>query len=163
MRRTQHFVYQVQAIAHLLEGADHIDIKTTATERPLPEFVTRLLNYQPRWVTFLYGMRMVLVRFIGLRQKGIPRSPQLTEAPMTEGEKAGFFTVEAAAEERYWFAGITESHLTAYLGVVVEPSEPRRCHVVTVVHYHRWTGRVYFNVIRPFHHLVVGSMVRAAR
>lgn len=163
MPTANHFIFQVPEIAPLLEGAHHIDIKTAESERPLSEFVTRLLNYQPLWVTFLYGVRMVFVRFIGLRQKGVPPAPQLKSAPMTEGEQAAFFTVKAADAERYWFAGVSESHLTAHLGVVVEPTEPRRCHVVTVVHHHRWTGRLYFNVIRPFHHLVVRSMVRAAR
>ncbi|WP_218919788.1 DUF2867 domain-containing protein [Streptosporangium roseum] len=55
-------------------------------------------------------------------------------------------------------AGATESHLTACLAVVAEPG---RFHVVTVVKYHRWTGPVYFNAIRPFHHLVVLGMARA--
>jgi hypothetical protein len=34
--------------------------------------------------------------------------------------------------------------------------------VVTVVRYHNLAGRVYFNVIRPFHHLVVHAAMRAA-
>jgi len=33
--------------------------------------------------------------------------------------------------------------------------------VVTVVRYHAWNGPVYFNMIRPFHHLVVGRMAAA--
>ncbi|MGE6761631.1 DUF2867 domain-containing protein [Corallococcus interemptor] len=27
-------------------------------------------------------------------------------------------------------------------------------------HYRNWAGPVYFNVIRPFHHLVVARMAR---
>jgi hypothetical protein len=33
--------------------------------------------------------------------------------------------------------------------------------VVTIVHYKHWTGRLYFNVIRPVHHFVVSGMARA--
>ena len=59
-------------------------------------------------------------------------------------------------------ASATDTHLTAYLGVVAEPIPPdNRFHVITIVHYQRWTGPVYFNVIRPFHHLVVSKMVKA--
>jgi hypothetical protein len=76
-------------------------------------------------------------------------------------EPAAFFSVKMAKEDRYWFAGISESHLTAHLGVVMEPGQPNRFHVLTIVHYNRWTGPVYFNVIRPFHHLVVGQMMKA--
>jgi hypothetical protein len=48
------------------------------------------------------------------------------------------------------------------LGVIEDTTtEVRQLHVVTVVRYKNASGRVYFNVIRPFHHLVVGAMVRA--
>jgi len=30
------------------------------------------------------------------------------------------------------------------------------------VHYRSWAGPVYFNTIRPFHHIVVGSMMKHA-
>ncbi|MCP4674680.1 MAG: DUF2867 domain-containing protein [Deltaproteobacteria bacterium] len=43
-----------------------------------------------------------------------------------------FFTVVMAKDEHYW------------------------------VKYHHWTGPVYFNVIRSFHHFVVWAMVRTA-
>jgi hypothetical protein len=33
--------------------------------------------------------------------------------------------------------------------------------IKVVVHYKHWTGPVYFNLIRPFHHLVVSRMARA--
>jgi hypothetical protein len=51
--------------------------------------------------------------------------------------------------------------LTGYLAVVAEPLAHGRTrfHNITVVKYHRWTGPLYFKVIRPFHHLVVRSMV----
>jgi hypothetical protein len=77
---------------------------------------------------------------------------------------AYFFKVVAAAPEQYWFAEAAEAHLTAKLGIVVEPltADRNRFHVVTVVHYNKWTGVVYFNVTRPFHHLVGSSMMKAA-
>ena len=75
-----------------------------------------------------------------------------------------FFKVVAAKEDRYWFAEAIESHLTGKIGVVMESGLglQNTFHVITVVHYNNWTGPVYFNVIRPFHHLVVGSMGRHA-
>src|SRR5207253_647776 len=101
-------------------------------------------------------------RFLGMRQEAIPQSPSFrTETiPMLPGERASFFTVETALEDQYWVATADDSHLKAALGVVVEPLQDglKRFHVITVVHYHNWAGPVYFNVIRPFHHLVVGGM-----
>lgn len=73
-----------------------------------------------------------------------------------------FFTVEMASE-RVWVAGIVDTHLNADLGIVREAGENgrSRIHVITIVHYNKWTGVVYFNVIRPFHHLVVAQMAKS--
>mgnify|MGYP002713176637 CR=1 FL=1 len=158
------YIFQQDAIAPILADADHIDVKTVDGTVSMRQFVAGLMSYQPKWVTFLYGVRMVFVRLLGMKQKGVPRqrTMQPHEVPMAVGKRASFFKVKAAEEDHYWFAGITESHLTAHLGVVVEPLDGvrKRFHVVTVVHYHQWTGPVYFNMIRPFHHLVVRGMTK---
>ena len=39
--------------------------------------------------------------------------------------------------------------------------QKNRFYIMTVVHYKHWTGPVYFNMIRPFHHLVVRRMALA--
>jgi len=85
------------------------------------------------------------------------------DVSMTPGENAAFFTIDAAVEDEFYLASATESHLTAYLGVVREGLENGRSrfHVITIVHYHKWTGPLYFNVIRPFHHLVVAQMAQS--
>lgn len=161
------YIDTIPDIQPVLQGAHHIDVKTVTVNAPLSlrEFIAGMLAYQPGWVTFLYGVRMVFVRFLGMKQPGIPKAPRLTPetVPMIPGEPAAFFNVRLAKEEAYWFAEIKDQHLNAALGVVVEPlTETQKCfHVVTVVHYNHWTGPIYFNIIRPFHHLVVGSMARA--
>ena len=156
----------IPEIAPLLADADHIDVKTFQSEKSLCQFIAALLSYQPAWITFLYGVRWFFVRLLGMKQTGIPGARQLqaSDISMTPGGDALFFQVVAAAEERYWFAEAAESHLTAKLGVVAEreAGEPTTYHVVTVVHYKSWAGPIYFNVIRPFHHLAVGSMGRYA-
>lgn len=88
------------------------------------------------------------------------------DVPMDFGADSQFliFRVIAAQEDAYWFAQASESHLRATLGVIREvlPEGRNRIHVVTLVHYKNRSGWIYFNVIRPFHHLVVGAMVRHA-
>lgn len=164
--KSQSLMQQVPEIAPLMEGADHIDIKTVEGHLTMREFIAGLFSYQPAWMTFLYHVRGWFVRLLGMRQVGVPQAGQMRpeDVPMSAGKPTAFFTVALAEEERYWFAGISESHLTAHLGVVVEPlaDDRKRFHVVTVVHYNRWTGPIYFNVIRPFHHLVVYSMAKGA-
>jgi len=156
---------RIPALAPVLEGADHIDVKVVIGAVGLRAFLAAALGYQPGWVAALYHIRAIFVRMLGMRQERMPRGPRMTPdtAPMRPGERAGPFTVRLVAEDRYWVAEISESHLTAALGVIVEPlgGARKRFYVLTVVHYHAWTGPVYFNVIRPFHHLVVGRMAAA--
>ncbi len=155
-------IARIPELRPLLEGADHIDVKIVTGTVDLRRFVASMLGYQPGWLTGLYRIQAVLVRVIALRQTGVPRRLRMTPniVPMRPGSSAGFFTVRMAEEDRYWIAEASEKHLEAALGVVVESlDDGRRCfYVLTVVRYHAWTGPVYFNLIRPFHHIVVGRM-----
>jgi Protein of unknown function (DUF2867) len=159
------YIQQIPELEPVLRGADHIDIKTTTGSLTMREFIVGMMSHQPGWVTWLFGVRAIFVRFLGMRQRGLPRPRKLSpqDVPMTPGSKASFFIIRMAQEERYWVAEADDSHLKGALVVVVEPLQGnlKRFHVVTVVHYRNWAGPVYFNVIRPFHHIVVGGMVRA--
>lgn len=158
---------QFTAVPHLpslMETADHIDIKTISGDVSLREFIAGMISYSPGWMKFLYGVRWFFVRLLGMKQEGMPQELTLRpeDVSFETGKPAAFFSVKMAEEDHYWFAGITESHLTAHLGVIMEPGQPNRFQVLTIVHYNRWMGPVYFNVIRPFHHLVVGQMMKTA-
>jgi hypothetical protein len=157
---------RIDAIAPLLRGADHVDVKRVEGEVTLRAFLAGLTAHDPAWIRFLYGVRAGFVRVLGMTQPPIPAAPRLTPAqvPMSPGAKLSVFTVYAAQEDRFWAGQIVDEHLTAFIGVVVEPLEGpiNRFHLFTVVRYNNWKGPVYFNVIRPFHHLVVRSMARAA-
>jgi len=151
----------------LMQGADHVDVKIAHGRVRLREFIASMLSYYPWWIVCLFYVRAVFVRFLGMKQPARPEDlPRLRpeDVPMTAGQKATFFIVRHAKEESYWIAETPEDrHLRAYFGVFVEPLDGylNRFHVATIVHYKHWTGPVYFNTIRPFHHLVVSSMARA--
>lgn len=157
----------VPEIQRLLANADYIDVKTVVGNVDLRTFIASLLNYRPAWLMSLYAVRAVFVRLLGMRQNHLDFGALLTPetVPMQVGKRAAFFTVRMAEEGHYWFADNSDKHLKATLGVVVEPlaDQHKRFHVVTIVHYHNWTGPVYFQVIRPFHHLVVTRMAQAGR
>jgi len=164
-RKASSYIHHIPELAPLLEDADHLDVKTVIGSTSMREFIASMLGYQPEWITSLYRIRAMFVRLLGMHQAGIPQATRVSpeDLPMKPGSDVAFFKVRMAEEERYWVAEEDDKHLRAALAVVVEPLQgnQRRFHVITVVHYHNWAGRVYFNVIRPFHHLVVGSMVRA--
>lgn len=159
------YLLKIPELAPSLNAADHVDIKTVTGTQNLREFLASMFNYSPGWLTFLFEVRAIFVRFLGLRQNGVPRASHLKPAdvPFKPGVKLAFFQVKSAREDKFLLAEVDDNHLKAGLAVAVEPLEDglNRFYVVTIVKYHKWTGPFYFNVIRPFHHLVVRSMARA--
>ncbi|SFP72344.1 Protein of unknown function [Amycolatopsis arida] len=149
-------------LERLLVGADHVDTKTVHTTVPLREFVAAALSWQPVWIRLLWRARAVLATALRLRETHVPemqvRPEEIKFAP---GSKVGFFTVLAAEEDRFLLLEAGDTHLVGYLAVVAEPAA-ERVHTTTVVRYRRWTGRLYFAIVRPFHHIVVRSMINAA-
>ena len=160
-------INQIPQIDRLLQGSSHIDVKTIEGQTSLRQFIASMLSYYPGWIVFLYRIRAILVRLLGLVKHPVPETlPELgpQDVSFVAGETVTFFTVRLAEERHYWVGETPEDkHLSAYLGVVVEPmgDHRKRFHVATIVYYKHWTGPVYFNLIRPFHHLVVGRMMRA--
>ena len=159
------FIEQQKELASFLTGADHVDVKTVPGRVELREFVAALLAYSPVWLKALYWLRGLLAVVLGLEHEATG-SPDLMpdQVPMIPGEKALFWTVVLAEEGRYWVVEAADRHLAATLVVAFSPPNegPGRYHLATVVHYRHWTGPVYFNLIRPFHHLVVAAAARAA-
>lgn len=164
-----HLPVSAAGIPNLQEIAarcDHIDIKTYRGAGRMDAFITGFISYHPAWIKALYGIRWGFVRLLGMKQEGLSDMGQKMrpeDLPMTRGQAATFFSVEDAQSERYWLVSAADKHLIAYLCVIAEPESggQRDFHVITLVEYRNWAGPVYFNVIRPFHHLVVAQMSRA--
>jgi hypothetical protein len=157
------YLETLEPIRQLQQGCDHFDVKTIDGEITIREFITGMLTYSPSWMKALYGIRWGFVRLLGMTQDTMPL-PQFTPEtlPFTSGEWATFFQVTAAEENHYWIASATDKHLTAYIAVAAKRVDGiTRFDVGTIVHYKNWAGPVYFNVIRPFHHIVVSSMMHA--
>ena len=149
------------------QNADYIDVKSIESDVDLRTFISGMLSYYPWWIVFLYRIREILVGILGLVHHEKPATlPSITpeELSFEPGDNASFFIVRDAQEEFYWISETPEDrHLTAIFAVMAEPlrSDRTTYHVVTSVKYLHWTGPLYFNVIRPFHHLVVRSMMKA--
>jgi hypothetical protein len=158
-------VKQFPQLKKYLEGADHDDVKTVEGALTMREFIARFLLYNPGWVKFLFAVRGVVAKILGL-DHAAGETPPLTAdtLPITPGEDAAFFTVVDSDGESYWIAGIEDDHLDAHVAVIVEPLDGgiSRFHTVTIVHYNNRIGTLYFNLIRPFHHLIVWRLAKWA-
>ncbi|GAB6904641.1 conserved hypothetical protein [Desulfosarcina cetonica] len=147
--------------------ADYWDLKHITADVSLRDFIAGMLGFEPWWIAMLYRIRELLVIGLGLVRHEKPEDLEsLTpdRIPFTSGEKASFFIVHRAEEDRFWVAETPpDNHLSAYFGIVAHPLGDGRNQfsVFTTVRYRNWTGPVYFNLIRPFHHLVVREMMKA--
>lgn len=159
-------IQNYRELAIYFRNADHVDIKTIEGEVSLRYFISAMLSYYPWWILFLYRIREFLVNILGLVKHERPEvlpSIKPEDLSFNPGEKASFFIVKTAKENIYWISETPEDkHLKAFFGVVAEAISDQltRFHVFTSVKYIHWTGPIYFNIIRPFHHLVVSSMMR---
>lgn len=158
------YLQRIKIVQDLLDNDDHFDVKTIEGDVTLREFIVGMFTYYPAWIKALYGIRAGFVRLLGMKQEAMKikkLTPQIL--PFEKGKWATFFQVYDAQENDYWIATASDKHLDAYIVVAQEQlaSGKTRFHVGTIVHYKNWAGPVYFNVIRPFHHIVVASMMQA--
>jgi len=160
------YIDQIEELQVILKDADYVGVKTVEGDATLQEFLTGMFAYRPGLIRFLYRVRSGLVWLLGIRQQPLPEMDEWIpgEVPMLSCGNIWFFSVSLAREERYWIGCCPEeSHLTAFMGVVAEPLDDirKRFHVVTIVHYKRWTGRLYFLLIRPFNWFFVNRLAQA--
>ena len=155
------------ALGIYFKDVHYADITSIDGRVSLRAFIAGMLSYYPWWIVWLYHIREVLARILGLEKHQKPEFlPDLRpeNVSFTPGHAATFFVVRGAEEDNYWVAETPDDrHLSAFIGVVAEPlkSGMTRFQVFTTIRYKHWTGPVYFNLIRPFHHLVVSRMMRA--
>ncbi len=150
-----------------LSDYDHIDIKTVSGNKSMREFLAGMMSYQPLWLIFLFKLRIIVVRILGLKkQEKLEDVPHVTidNISFASGENVAFFITRAAKEDEYWVGETPEDkHLEAFVCVVREKikNNQQQFHVITMVRYRHISGPIYFNLIRPFHHLVVYKMALA--
>lgn len=147
----------------LLPTVDVVDVKTARGDVSLREFTAGALGHAPLWVKALFAVRMGVAAALRLETTGVPRSQQLhpETVSFTPGDPALFFTVVRGEEDHYLLLKVSDNHLIGWLAIITDNARPAEFKVVTLVRYLRPAGRFYYNLIRPFHHLVLLSMCRA--
>ncbi|MER7251600.1 DUF2867 domain-containing protein [Kribbella sp. NPDC000426] len=147
----------------LIPDMDEIDVKTAHGDVTLREFVAGALGHSPLWVKGLFAIRIAVATVLRLETATVPDSRKMSPETVsfTPGEKDAFFTVMRGEEDHYLLLKISDNHLIGYLAFITDNERPAKFQVVTLVQYLRPAGRFYYNLIRPFHHLVMLSMCRA--
>lgn len=161
-----HDTDMLEGFDRLAQGADYVEVKVGEGGMSLREFVAGILSYRPGWMAALYRVRVWLLTALGQGKRDVSDGDVMTadSLPINPGDKADFFEVVESDGESRWIAVGQESHLDCMIGAWAQPAcgKPgvNRFHLVTIVRYRSWAGPVYFNIIRPFHHLVVYFAMR---
>ncbi len=111
------------------------------------------------WMAALFRLRNFLVRFVGLKgEEGFDVGA--FEKAIREGGTYGFTSVPAK-NDRETVMLLSDKHLGAWLSVyVAAEGSSKRVFLITVVKFKQRLGRVYFFVIRPFHAIIVKSLLK---
>lgn len=132
--------------------ADAFSITTDATMLTAREAAERMLGRSPWWVDTRMKLRDAIVAPLGLKTARSARHDKI--------EKIGFFPLLSETPQRV-VAGFNDSHLDFRVVIDVAPAgSGQRVTATTIVLMHNWTGRTYLSIIKPFHRMVVRSMLK---
>jgi hypothetical protein len=100
-------------------------------------------NNQPTWIRFLFRLRDIVVKPLGLKAG----NKTLIKVPIKNENEIVFQLID--------------KHLTAELSIYSNLIEEDKLKIVcaTLVHYHNKLGMIYFFVIKPFHKIIVKSIL----
>jgi hypothetical protein len=153
-------------IANLFAGADLADayaiqLPSTSTD-DIETLVRFVLDSQASWFRALLRLRDVLVAGFGIKT-----SRQLRDAPVENAAPRIFIFRVYAVYVDEMILGEDDKHLDFRASVRLRSDHGpsalvREIVLTTVVHCHNRLGRCYIALIRPFHRLVVRSMLRQA-
>lgn len=140
----------------LLEQLDfHDTFATTNHQDSLEEIAHLIFDRPPNWIRGLFAIRNKLVRLVGLKTE----IPADYHTDFEVGGYIGFFRIFSISDTEL-ILGADDSHLN-FRAVLVNNHQPTfNIKMITLVKFNNSTGRLYMQLIKPFHRLVVKRMVK---
>lgn len=114
-------------------------------------------SISPAWMQALMKLRNFLASFIGLKTGKLDT---VSENDLKEGCRIGFFIITARNENEIVF-GEDDKHLNFESSLLLKRNhENAELYSITIVKFHNFTGRAYFFFVKPFHQLIIRSVLR---
>jgi Protein of unknown function (DUF2867) len=151
-----------------LEKYDYIDSfkgELIESNRQITPFdvAKAFFSSAPKWVSILFNLRNKIVAVFGLKtsKNGLNREEQLNNFKCEPNEQMGLFKVYHKTENEV-ILGEDDKHLNFRVSLYLEDTENLKKNLIisTTVEFHNWLGRLYFLPVRPFHQLIVPSMLK---
>jgi hypothetical protein len=140
--------------------ADSFKMKVPGTYTGSIDDLTRKsFGISPGWVNGLMKLRNAIVSPFGLKAGG-EKQKSSAAGMLKRGDKAGIFTVIERTDAEI-VMGEQDKHLDFCVSVYLDgESGKRSVTVTTIVKFNNLFGRLYFAIIRPFHRLIVPSVMK---
>jgi len=146
---------QTSSIKSSLKRVDYTDtFSTTNHVDPLPVITNKIFATAPGWVKALMQLRNTLVKVVGLKTDFSPEKDQVFKV----GGKVAFFKIYEIHDNEI-LLGEDDSHLNFRVSIFDSKEAVNNIKVTTLVAYKNGFGKFYFAIVRPFHKLIVRSMV----
>ena len=119
----------------------------------------------PKWVEKLFAVRNKIVSIFGLKTSGNmnDRQKQLENFKCEKGERLGLFKVFDKAENEV-ILGEDDKHLNFRISLFLNNHKTdltkKEIIISTTVEFKNWFGRLYFIPVKPFHRIIVPTMLR---
>jgi len=119
----------------------------------------------PKWVGKLFGLRNKIVALFGLKTSGkiTDRQAQLDNFKCEPGEQLGLFKVFSKTNNEV-VIGENDKHLNFRVSLLLDQvpndTDKKTLTITTAVKFNNWFGRLYFLPVRPFHKLIVPTMLK---
>ena len=119
----------------------------------------------PKWIDKLFTFRNKLVGLFGLKTSGnvTDRDKILENFKGEKGEQIGLFKVYEKTEDEI-ILGEDDKHLNFRVSLFIDSQNENKTDknliISTTVKFNNWYGRLYFIPVRPFHKLIVPTMLK---
>jgi len=117
----------------------------------------------PAWISFLMSCRDGIVRIFGLKTPDKGSRLISERITLRKGLRLGIFKV-SNFNGREVIMSDQDKHLNFHLSVYLQHNEGLRSKVIatTMVSFNNFFGRIYFFLVKPFHRLIVPSLLKSA-
>lgn len=119
----------------------------------------------PKWIDRLFAFRNKLVGLFGLKTSGniTDRQKMIDNFKCEKGEQIGLFKVFDKTTNEI-ILGEDDKHLNFRVSLFIDQQNENKTGKIltisTTVKFNNWFGRLYFLPVRPFHKLIVPTMLK---
>ena len=155
--------------AMILNAFDTIDYADAYTANyqfdkhiPLESIVTSFFLSFPFWVLWLMRFRDFLVSFFGLKKPD--ENTFFDEIERFKGEIGDSISLFKVYDKKAneMLTGVNDKHLDFRISFLLDPADEnsKDLTIATIVQFNNLLGRIYFLAVRPFHKLVIPSILK---